>query len=60
MGSDVEQIFQNRTNIGDHSILFALLCEKECYHMGKNSGNPELVCKNFGFDVFLCFVLIPI
>ena len=29
----------------DHSILYALVCEKEISHMGKNKGNPNLVCE---------------
>ena len=27
-------------------ILYALVCEKEWSHMGKNNGNPDLVCEN--------------
>ena len=29
----------------DHSILYALVCEKEISRMGKNNGNPNLVCE---------------
>ena len=28
------------------SILYALVCEEEISHIGKNSGNLDLVCKN--------------
>ena len=29
----------------DHSILYALVCEKDLSHMDKNSRNRNLVCK---------------
>ena len=46
MGSDVRQIFLTASQHRDHSILYALVYEIEFSHMGKNSGNPHLVCKN--------------
>ena len=46
MGSDVGQIFPTATLHRDHSILYALVCEKEISHMSKNNGNPALVCEN--------------
>ena len=46
MGSDVGQIFLTVSLHRDHSILYALVCEKESSHMGKNNGNPNLVCEN--------------
>ena len=42
----VGQIFSDSELHRDHSILYALVCEKELSHMGKNSGNTDLVCKN--------------
>ena len=37
----------------DHThllFLYALVCEKELYHMGKNDGDPDLVCeKEFSY-----------
>ena len=47
MGSDVGQIFPTASLHRDHSILYALVCEKELSHMGKNNGNPDLVCEKF-------------
>ena len=48
MGSDVGQIFPTASLHRDHSIsyMYALVCEKELSHMGKNNGNPDLVCEN--------------
>ena len=46
MGSNVGQIFSTASLPRDHLILYALVCEKELSHMGKNNGNPDLVCKN--------------
>ena len=46
MGSDVGQIFLTASLHRDHSILYALVCEKEISHMGKNNRNPDLVCEN--------------
>ena len=46
MGSDVGQTFPTASLHRDHSILYALVCEKELSHMGKNNRNPDLVCKN--------------
>ena len=46
MGSDVGQIFPTASLHRDHSISYALVCEKEISHMGKNNGNPDLVCQN--------------
>ena len=37
MGSDVGQIFPTASLHRDHSISYALVCEKELSHMGKNS-----------------------
>ena len=46
MGSDVGQIFPTASLHRDNSILYALVCEKELSHMGKNNnGNPDLVCE---------------
>ena len=47
MGSDVGQIFPTASLHRDHSILYALVCEKEISHMGENNGNPDLVCEKF-------------
>ena len=41
MGSDVGQIIPTANLHRDHSILYALVCEKELSHMGKNNGNPD-------------------
>ena len=46
MGSVVGQIFPTASLHRDHSILYALVCEKEFSHMGKNNGSPHLVCKD--------------
>ena len=46
MGSDVGQIFPSASLHRDHSISYALVCEKEISHMGKNNGNPDLVYEN--------------
>ena len=43
MGSDVGQIFPTARLHRDHSILYALVCEKELSHMGKDNGNSDLV-----------------
>ena len=45
MGSDVGQIFPTESLHRDHSISYALVCEKEISYMGKNSGNPDPVCE---------------
>ena len=45
MGSDVGQIFPTASYHRDHSISYSLVCEKEISHMGKNNGNPDLVCE---------------
>ena len=45
MGSDVGQIFPTASYYRAHSILYALVCEKELSHMGKNSGNLDLLCE---------------
>ena len=50
MGSYVGQIFPTASLHRDHSISYALVCEKEISHMGKNNGNPDLVCEK----VFSC------
>ena len=39
MGSDVGQIFPTASLHRDHSISYALVCEKEISHMGKYNGN---------------------
>ena len=44
MGSDVGQIFPTASLQRDDSISYALVCEQEISHMGKNNGNPDLVC----------------
>ena len=49
MGSDVGQIFPTVSLHRDHSISYALVCEKEFSHMDKNNGNPGLVCENKDF-----------
>ena len=49
MGSDVGQIFPTASLHRDHSISYALVCEKELSHMGKNNGNPDLMCKKTCF-----------
>ena len=41
-GYDVGQIFPTASLHRDHSILYALLCEIELCHMGKNNGNLHL------------------
>ena len=46
MGSDVGQIFPSASLHRDHSISYALVCEKKKSHMGKNNGNSDLVCEN--------------
>ena len=45
MGSDVGQIFPTVSLHRDHSILYALVCEKELSHMGKKNRNADLVCE---------------
>ena len=35
MGSDVGQIFPTASLHRNHSILYALVCEKDFFHMGK-------------------------
>ena len=45
MGSDVGQIFPTASLHRDHSISYALVCEKEISHMSKNNGNLILVCE---------------
>ena len=42
MGSDVGQIFPTTSLHRDHSILYALVCEKELSHMGKPTEIPIL------------------
>ena len=49
MGSDVGQIFPTASLHRDHSISYALVCEKRLSHMGKNNGNPNLVCEKIIF-----------
>ena len=45
MGSDVGEIFTTVSLHRDHSILYALVCEKELSHVSKYDGNPDLVCE---------------
>ena len=45
MGSDVGQIFLTASLHRDHSIWYALVCEKELSYMGKRNENPDLVCE---------------
>ena len=47
MGSDVGQIFLTASLHRDHSISYALACEKELSHMGKNRLNSDLVCEKY-------------
>ena len=55
MGSDVGQIFPTESLHRDHLISYRLVYEKELSHMGKNVGNPDLVCENIGIThVFSC------
>ena len=56
MGSDVGQIFPTASLHRDHSILYALLCEKEFSHMGKNSGNP--VCARISMFIIRAHVCL--
>ena len=49
MGSDVGQIFPIASLHRDHSISYALVCEKEISRMGKNNGSPDLVCEKTTF-----------
>ena len=49
MGSDVGQIFPTARLHRDRPISYALVCEKELSHMGKQNGNPDLVCENHFF-----------
>ena len=51
MGSDVGQIFPTASLHRDHSILYALVCQKELSQMDKNSGNSDQVCKKKKCDV---------
>ena len=44
MDIDVGQIFPTASLHRDHSILYALVCEKELSHMGKNNRNPDQLC----------------
>ena len=44
MGSDVGQIFPTASLHRDHSILYALVCEKELSHMGKNKTEIPIWC----------------
>ena len=46
MGSDMRQIFPTASLHRDHSISYALVCEKEISHMGKSNRNVDLVCEN--------------
>ena len=45
MGSDVGQIFPTASLHRDHSISYALVCEKELSHISKHNGNLDLVCE---------------
>ena len=50
MGSDVGQNFPTASLHRDHLILYALVCEKELSHMGKNCGKLDLVCEKLISD----------
>ena len=50
------QIFPTASFHRDHSILYALVCEKELSHMCKNNKNPDLVCEK----IWLCFITMHI
>ena len=43
------QIFPTSSYHRDHSIFYALVYEKDLSHMGKDNGNPDLVCVKFLF-----------
>ena len=45
MGSNVGQIFPTASLHRNYSILYALVCEIEISHMGKNNGNPDPLCE---------------
>ena len=47
MGSDVTDFFPTASLHRDHSILYALVCEKEISHIDKNNGNPDRVFEKF-------------
>ena len=49
MGSDVGQIFPTASLHRDHSISYALVCEKELSHMGKHNGNLDPMCEKLTF-----------
>ena len=51
MGSDVGQIFPTASLHRDHSISYALVCEKELSHMGENNENPDLVYEKFSISI---------
>ena len=44
MGSDVGQIFPTASLHRDHSISYALVCEKEISHMGKSNEKMPIWC----------------
>ena len=48
------QIFPTASLHRDHSILHALVCEKEISHMGKINGNSDLVCEKNYFPTDNC------
>ena len=56
MGSDVGQIFPTASLHRDHSISYALVCEKEISHMGKSNENANLVCEKFSNSDCLWYV----
>ena len=57
MGSDVGQIFPTASLHRDHSILYALVCDKEISHIGKYNVNPDLVCEKIVSHIPRTFVL---
>ena len=57
MGSDVGQIFPTARLHRDHSILYALVCEKKLSNMSKNNGNPDLVCEKNDYLPVLCTLI---
>ena len=54
------QVFPTASSHRDHSIGYALVCEKEISHMCKSSGNFNLACKEILYCVefFLLFVVL--
>ena len=55
MGSDVGQIFPTASLHRDHSISYALVCEKELSQMGQQSEYPNLVCEKYQGHTFYLY-----